>query len=90
MSEIFRPVVTETLSAWLRRVFHVEDPKQPGDWVTAYDRDSGEQLGSWEDGGYVPPELFARYLKEVPNALEELRASGEEFPESYQRVKDYL
>ena len=61
------------ISQWVRLVYDVSEPfyqdvgnveRFRGDgMVRAYDRASGALVGEWEEGGYLPVNLYAEYMK---------------------------
>jgi hypothetical protein len=46
---------------WVRQFFRVEE-NNPERHCTAFNRVTGEQLGSWPEGGIYPTIVFDSYL----------------------------
>jgi hypothetical protein len=64
-----------TFGEWLREHYRVEEPKRREGTVPmchAFDKESGEEVGRWFEGGRVPGPLVDGYYAEVPEAAAEL------------------
>jgi hypothetical protein len=80
----------DPLPVWVRKNYYVEEPRHPQDPVIAYDKVTGKRAGEWPEGGYVPPEMYARYLQEEPGALGALRHHLKQHPELRPRYEPFL